>query len=74
MGTSLVCGLLGTRAVLLVSGTPSPAPIRSKRKDSYFERLWMPWPVPGALHLRLLYTSLSCFLLYKVGILTVPAA
>lgn len=32
VGTSLVCGLLGTRAVLLVSGTPSPAPILSKRK------------------------------------------
>ena len=39
MGTSLVCGLLGMRAVLLVSGTPSPAPIHSRRKDSYLERL-----------------------------------
>lgn len=53
---------------------PSPAPILSKRKDSYFERAWMPRPVPGALHMRLLYTSLSCFLLYKVGILTVSTS
>lgn len=74
MGTSLVCGLLGIRAVLSVSGTPSPAPILSKRKDSYFERAWMPRPVPGALHMCLLYTSLSCFLLHKVGILTVSTS
>ena len=39
MATSLLCGLFGTRAVLLLSGTPSPAPIQSRREDSCFEQL-----------------------------------